>query len=139
MNIAKVFLTKILCGSLMFCFGLFSTNKAVAQTHSLSTIHENVRETPYPQFGQSIYLNPAPLLVPEKMKQSDFLQFELSQQKNFPSDNTFLSKPVPWCMFNLHQKLSAGTWYWRFRSVSKTGENFPWGETYCFIGIQKLF
>ena len=138
MNIAKVFLTKILCGSLMFCFGLFSTNKAVAQTHSLSTIHENVRETPYPQFGQSIYLNPAPLLVPEKMKQSDFLQFELSQQKNFPSDNTFLSKPVPWCMFNLHQKLSAGTWYWRFRSVSKTGENFPWGETYCFTVTDDL-
>lgn len=132
MNIDKVLRAKILCGSLILCLGMFSTNNAIAQTNSLSTIHENVRQTPYPQAGQSLYLNPAPLLVPEKLKKSDFLQFELSQQKDFSGENTILSKPVSWCMFNPHQKLSAGTWYWRFRSVSKSGDNFPWSEIFRF-------
>ena len=95
-------------------------------------IHENVRTTPYPQQGHTLYLNPAPLLVPLAMKESDFLQFNLSKDKNFDEKNSILSKPVPWCMFNPHQVLSAGTWYWRVRSVSKEGEAMPWSRTYSF-------
>lgn len=97
-----------------------------------SRIHENVRETPYPQEYNQPYLNPVPLLVPEKMKLSDFLQFTLSKEKDFTGSTTILSKPVPWCMFNPHQILSSGTWYWRFRSVSKSGENTSWSPVYSF-------
>lgn len=91
------------------------------------------RKEPYPQQRNIVYLNPAPLLVPLAMKQSDYLQFCLSQDKNFNGRNTILSKPVPWCMFNPRQVLKTGTWYWRFRSVSKSGDELPWGETYSFI------
>lgn len=90
------------------------------------------RQTPYPQQENIVYLNPAPLLVPLSMKQSDYLQFNLSQDKKFKGKNDILSKPVPWCMFNPHQVLNTGTWYWRFRSVSKSGEEMPWSETYSF-------
>ena len=90
------------------------------------------RQTPYPQQENIIYLNPAPLLVPISMKQSDYLQFHLSQDKNFKGENDILSKPVPWCMFNPHQILNTGIWYWRFRSVSKSGEKQPWSKTYSF-------
>lgn len=60
-------------------------------------VHANnpLRKVPYPQQENSIYLNPAPLLVPLHMKQSDFLQFNLSQDKNFKGDDDILSKPVP--------------------------------------------
>lgn len=95
-------------------------------------IHENVRETPYPQQGHTLYLNPSPLLVPLSMKESDFLQFNLSKDKNFNEKNSILSKPVPWCMFNPHQVLEPGIWYWRIRSVSKNGEEMPWSKTYSF-------
>lgn len=91
-----------------------------------------IRQVPYPQQEHIIYLNPAPLLVPYAMKQSDFLQFNLSPDRSFKSENTVLSRPVPWCVFNPHQTLSSGIWYWRFRSVSKSGEEMPWSETYSF-------
>ncbi len=103
-----------------------------AQQYLPSRVHENVRETPYPQEYHQPYLNPAPLLVPQKMKQSDFLQFTLSKEKDFSGNTTLLSKPVPWCMFNPHQILSSGTWYWRFRSISKSGEKMPWSPVYSF-------
>lgn len=35
-------------------------------------------------------------------------------------------------MFNPHKILDTGLWYWRFRSVSKTGEEMPWSKTYSF-------
>ena len=100
--------------------------------HAAVGIHENVRTTPYPQQGHTLYLNPTPLLVPLSMKESDFLQFNLSQDKNFNEKNSILSKPVPWCMFNPHQILNQGTWYWRVRSVGKNGETMPWSQIYSF-------
>ncbi len=133
MNIINSLFSKRLCVCLLLSFGVFGAVNIMAQKQSLSTVHENERRTPYPQIGQTLYINPAPLLVPKNRKQADCLQFELSQQKDFSGEGNMLSKPVPWCMFNPHQKLSAGKWYWRFRSVSSSGENFPWSETMEFV------
>ena len=36
-----------------------------------------LRVQPYPQKGDMIYLNPAPLLVPYDEKKSDYVQFNL--------------------------------------------------------------
>ena len=107
---------------------------SILSAHATSTVrlHENVRETPYPQQGNGLFINPAPLLVPAAMKQSDYLQFALSQKEDFTGKSTILSKPVPWCMFNPHQVLKPGTWYWRFRSVSKSGQEMAWSATYRF-------
>lgn len=101
-------------------------------TENISCIHENVRETPYPQQEHVLYINPSPLLVPQSMKQADFLQFNLSQSMDFSSANSILSKPAPWCMFNPHRILEKGIWYWRVRSVSKEGKEMPWSKTYSF-------
>lgn len=95
-------------------------------------IHENVRETPFPQQHNTLYINPSPLLVPLEMKRSDFLQFNLSQDKRFESVSSILSENTPWCMFNPHKVLENGTWYWRVRSVSQSGETMPWSKTYTF-------
>lgn len=107
-------------------------SQASAQKTSLVRVHENMRETPFPQSFHTPYLNPTPLLVPREMRQGEYLQFELSIDKTFPVGNTLTSKPLPWCMFNPHQVLSNGTWYWRFRSVAKDGTSMPWSETYNF-------
>lgn len=122
-NIMKTLLTTFI----VFCM---AATALYADVHN--GIHENVRTIPYPQQGHTLYLNPAPLLVPLSMKESDFLQFNLSQDKNFDGKNSILSKPVPWCMFNPHKILNPGTWYWRVRSVGKSGETLPWSETYSF-------
>lgn len=91
-----------------------------------------LRKQPYPQKEDMIYLNPAPLLVPVDRKQSDYIQFNLAKDKKFEGADAVLSKPAPWCMFSPHKVLSAGTWYWRFRSVSKTGEVTAWSDTFTF-------
>ena len=91
-----------------------------------------LRVQPYPQKGDMIYLNPAPLLVPYDEKKSDYVQFNLAKDENFEGKDAVLSKPVPWCMFSPHKVLSEGSWYWRYRSVSKTGEVTEWSETYSF-------
>lgn len=111
---------------------LLLQSASMAQEQAPVRIHENVRETPYPQAFHQPYLNPVPLLVPVGMKKSDYLQFALSREKDFTGNTTIISKPVAWCMFNPHQILSSGTWYWRFRSVSKSGENMDWSPTYSF-------
>lgn len=111
---------------------LLLQSASMAQEQAPVRIHENVRETPYPQAFHQPYLNPVPLLVPVGMKKSDYLQFALSREKDFAGNTTIISKPVAWCMFNPHQLLSSGTWYWRFRSVSKSGENMDWSPTYSF-------
>ena len=126
-NIGIVFMKTLLITFTVLCMTLTSL-----YANAYGGIHENVRETPYPQQGHTLYLNPSPLLVPLSMKTSDFLQFNLSNDKNFDEKNSILSKPVPWCMFNPHQVLSPGTWYWRIRSVSKTGKEMPWSKTYSF-------
>lgn len=111
----------------VLCFSIFHVCAS-----NISRIHENERETPFPQQGNVLYINPSPLLVPQSVKQSDYLQFSLSPSKDFPEENTILSKPVPWCMFNPHRTLENGTWYWRVRSVSKSGKEMPWSQTYSF-------
>lgn len=120
-------MTAILKSILLVCF--FQS----AHAGNLSGIHENVRETAFPQQHNTLYINPSPLLVPQSMKTSDLLQFNLSQDKQFESANSILSQPASWCMFNPHKLLESGTWYWRVRSVSYTGEEMPWSETYNFL------
>lgn len=109
-----------------------SPSALLAQKTSLVRVHENMRATPYPQQANPIYLNPAPLIVPREMRKAEFLQFAMSQDQSFPEGKTIQSKPLPWCMFNAHQILANGTWYWRFRSVDKAGKEMPWSETYHF-------
>lgn len=118
--------------TLLTTFIIFCFASAPLHANYLDRIHENVRETPYPQQGHTLYLNPSPLLVPVSMKQSDFLQFNLSKSKNFEENNSFLSEPASWCLFNPHQVLSTGVWYWRVRSVSKAGDAMPWSPVYSF-------
>ena len=72
--------------------------------------HDKIREQPYPKADNEIYINPAPLIVPQEMMTGDQLQFSLSPKENFPDAETIVSEPKPWCMFNPHQTLKAGIW-----------------------------
>ena len=95
-------------------------------------IHENVRTVPYPQKGMPLYINPCALFVPLSMKNEENIQFALSCNKDFPDNATIYSDVRPWCMFNPHQVLKSGIWYWKFRNVSDKGKTFEWSETYSF-------
>lgn len=117
---------------------VLSLTLVCTHAENIACIHESERKTPFPQQQHSLFMNPSPLLVPEAMKQSDFLQFNLSQSKSFPEATSLLSEPAPWCLFNPHQALANGTWYWRVRSVSKAGKVMPWSETYRFTMTEEV-
>lgn len=70
-------------GFTVFC-SLFSVPTLGAREYSPACIHENMRQTPYPQEYHRPYLNPAPLLVPQQMKQADFLQLRYPKRKTSP-------------------------------------------------------
>lgn len=99
---------------------------------SPSEYHEKMRTVPYPRSTNELYINPAPLIVPQKMKTHTYLQFALSTSADFAEGATEVSEPVAWNMWNPHRQLEQGTWYWRFRNVSSSGEAQPWSDTYSF-------
>ena len=97
-----------------------------------ASLHDQDRELPYPREDNEIYLNPTPLFVPGDMKESDYVQFALSMDPEFPDNATVVSEPAVWCMYNPHRQMETGIWYWRFRSVSKDGVAAGWSETFSF-------
>lgn len=103
-----------------------------SSTESPDAYHDKFREKPYPKADNEIYINPAPLIVPQAMKTGEKLQFALSPQEDFSGTETILSTPANWCMYNPHKTLKSGTWYWRFRSILSDGAEQPWSETYSF-------
>ena len=94
---------------------------------------DKIRTQPYPKVDNELYLNPAPLIVPQAMKTGERLQFSLSRTEDFSSSETLLSEPQEWCMYNLHRRLEVGTWYWRFRSTNLNGTTpGEWSAIYRF-------
>ena len=101
-------------------------------TEPLGSYHDKFREHPYPKADNEIFLNPTPLIVPQKMKTGAKLQFALSRSKEFTEAETLVTVAAPWCMYNPHRELETGTWYWRFRNIAANGAEEAWGETYQF-------
>ena len=103
------------------------------ETEDPDALHDKIRNKPYPKADNELFINPAPLIVPQAMKAKDArLQFELSAKEDFTGETTVQSPIVPWNMFNPHKVLNTGTWYWRFRSVPTSGAAQAWSETYAF-------
>lgn len=94
---------------------------------------EKLRTQPYPKADNELFVNPAPLIVPQSMKKDALLQFALSSSESFDEGVTELSIPREACLYNPHHRLEAGTWYWRFRSLSADGTAAgEWSQTYRF-------
>lgn len=94
---------------------------------------EKIRTQPYPKADNELYLNPAPLIVPQAMKSGERLQFSLSRTEDFSGSETLLTKPQEGCMYNPHRRLDTGTWFWRFRSTNANGTApGEWSQTYRF-------
>lgn len=106
------------------------------EVEKVTEYHEKIRTKPYPLAESTIFVNPAPLIVPQSMKTGATLQFQLSPDPTFQSPSTITSAPQQWCMFSPHKVLEAGQWYWRFRN-----DEGQWSEPYEFAitGDEPLF
>lgn len=103
------------------------------KTELPSCFQEKIRTQPYPKADNELFVNPAPLIVPQSMKKDALLQFALSTSETFEEGKTKLSIPREACFYNPHHRLEPGQWYWRFRSVSADGTLAgEWSESYRF-------
>lgn len=100
---------------------------------TIEVVHPTSRDKPYPREEHELYINPAPLLVPRAARAKDeFLEFELSQNVEFPEEGTYRSGKLAWNVYNIHEAMAAGQWYWRFRKVDKEGRAAGWSKVYSF-------
>lgn len=100
---------------------------------TLDRVHPNDRDQPYPREEHELFVNPAPLIVPRTLRgEKEFLEFELSQDNSFPETGTYRSGKLNWDLYNVHEKLAVGDWYWRFRKVDEVGKAGIWSEVYKF-------
>ena len=106
----------ILCLSI-----LYGPDKIQAQKTSLVRVHENVRETPYPQKEHQVYIKPYSPACSQKHENGGTDTIWVKQWLYFPAGKTMTDTPKPWLMFNPHRILEKGTWYWRVRSVTDKG------------------
>jgi len=105
----------------------------LAGDDTLERVHPNERDKPYPREEHELYLNPAPLIVPKAARAADeFLEFELSQNAGFPEQGTYRSGKLAWNMYNIHEVMTTGEWYWRFRKVDKNDKAGAWSEVNKF-------
>lgn len=93
---------------------------------------EKVRTMPYPKMSNELFVNPPALIVPEAMKTSEGLLFELSRSEDFEGGDVVRSGVVEWCMYNPHRELEPGIWYWRFRCVDNSGNGGTWSAPISF-------
>lgn len=100
---------------------------------ALEMVHPNDRDQPYPREEHELFVNPAPLIVPGTLRGEDeFLEFELSQDNSFPEAGTYRSGKLNWDLYNVHEQLATGDWYWRFRKVDANDKATIWSEVYKF-------
>lgn len=93
--------------------------------------HDKIRVLPYPKMSNELYINPSPLIVPQKMKTGRWLKFRLSQDQNLPPERTMISDTLSWNMYNPHIRLAAGTWYWSYCNVDQDGTE-TWSDPIAF-------
>lgn len=100
---------------------------------TLDRVHPNERDQPYPREEHELFVNPAPLIVPRALRGEDeFLEFELSQDNSFPEAGTYRSGKLNWDIYNIHEQLTSGDWYWRFRKIDANDKASVWSEVYKF-------
>jgi hypothetical protein len=59
-------------------------------------------------------------------------QGRVSRDSLFQDTSTITSDVREWCLFNPHQKLANGKWYWQYTSIHKTSGNKQWSDPIPF-------
>lgn len=91
-------------------------------------MHPRYRKNSRPADGKIVQVNPPVFQIPVgENKQTNAYSFRLSQDRDFPASKTREGIDIPFSIYNPHEKLATGKWYWQYRYEQK-----PWSETQVF-------
>ncbi len=68
-----------------------------------------------PTAGIAAQFNTPILRWPAEKEKTAHYDVRLSRDSLFGSDETLHRENIPWALFNPHQRLAEGTWYWQYR------------------------
>lgn len=132
-TIKNIFFAASLCLAVASCSDDTDFRMQEAEVREMPDMwHDKLRTQPYPKMSNELYINPSPLIVPEDAAGDGLVQFQLSPDAGFAGDNTLMSEPVRWRMYNPHMELSPGKWYWRYRPVENDMQAGGWSEAIAF-------
>lgn len=96
------------------------------EVEKVSEYHEKIRTRPYPLSESTIFVNPAPLIVPQTVASNGTVEFELSSDSTFAT-GVIASGVQRYLMFSPHRRLDEGRWFWRCRVAGAA-----WADTLSF-------
>ncbi|SHN32609.1 protein of unknown function [Cyclobacterium lianum] len=100
-------------------FGRGKTNKnsgAIEDPYQLEVVYPRYLDYPKPSSGMVALTNPPALKWPVEKGENIRYEARLSSDSILSNPEKILElKDSPWAIFNPHQKLGTGTWYWQFR------------------------
>jgi hypothetical protein len=92
---------------------IFDLLLSLAQS-SPQAIHPVTRQSAWPSDGVAVDVNPPSLLWPAVRGQDIHYRVRLSQDRHFPVGKTLKSDDLSWAIFNAHEQLRQGIWYWQY-------------------------
>jgi len=101
--------------------GCNSNSKQAEVSHDsdlLDVVHPRYLDYPRPSAGMEVKMNPPVLSWPAAKGKEISYEVRLSVEKDFSDPEKILAiTDTPWAMFNPHQQLERGTWYWQYRKI----------------------
>lgn len=119
---------------LLLCFIQLDIFAQAEQTIDKEAIHPRYRKWATPANGVEVKTNAPAMLWPAGKKNTTY-RVRLSQNVNFPTDNTSMSKAIEWAAYTHHTKLQNGKWYWQYSTINNNVET--WSETFEFVVTDK--
>jgi len=112
----------------------FAQRAACAELPVLKTqaIHPARRIEASPTNNRLVAVNPPPLLWPVTSGNDVRYQVRLAQDVHFPSKTMIEANDLRWAMFNAHQELADGTWYWQVGAIRRPRADVEWSPVHQF-------
>ena len=102
---------------------------------SIPAVHHRYLKYPVPSAGIDVEFNPPVLRWPVQSGGPVTYDVRLCTDASFRA-HVLEKKSLPWAMFNPHEKLSEGTWYWQYRPAG--GDWSPVEQFYVPAGAVDL-
>ena len=118
-----IFMGILLCNTFLFCNAQQDEIQNNHFPHDYPVLHPRYRSWPVPAANTEAKDNPAILMWPSTLVKGTTYDVRLSQDPDFDKAKTISAQKIPFTIYNPHQALDTGTWYWQYRIHNEIWKN----------------